>query len=706
MRLRCEQCGGELDVLLDHSVGICRYCGSKYTIPKEIEKKGNLFNRANYLRQSCKFDDASEVYKTILTENSEDADALWGLVLCRYGIEFVQDPKTKSRIPTCHRASKTSILLDPDYKAALRFCEGDEEKRLVFSENAKKIDVIQKEIRHISEREEKFDVFICYKETDDNGKRTPDSVIAHQIYDALTKAKIKTFFAKKTLESRIGSEYEPIIYAALNSARVMIVLGTKQEYFNAPWVRNEWSRYIDFMQDDDSKHLIPAYKDMTPYELPEEFSALQALDMSALGFMLDLCDGVKKIIRPQAVTAGEVAVAEAPAISKDGLYTRAMICLGNRDFYKALSYFEEILDMDSQNAQAYWGSLLASYQCANSAELIECKTEDWSKDARLTYALKYAKEEYKVYQETVEKYTKNFNKFAEAALSNGDFELSADWSKKYLEHNNEDGQAWWRLFLAQSKSKNEQDLFDYCVEALILPSESVEAQNAIKFSDEEKRQEYIKTIRDIEEAVMQKKIDRKYIECEMYMQQALKSMKNNNAKLIQLQTQAANMENKKLLAIRNYKSKYHQNNLFSLLFFLMFWCIGVYAVIAILNNIFHFDSWFAVSYLIAAASVVALVVVIGVLRSAIPAIKRNRTLIKMVNAHETALTVLIDGSADLRRLDEKYKPAEELYLEYKKENSRDLSVIKQYYSRFRDIVGEDIVGEEVDFSFENTALSS
>lgn len=39
--------------------------------------------------------------------------------------------------------------------------------------------------------------------------------------------------------------------------------------------------------------LIPAYRDMDPYDLPEEFSHLQAQDMSKLGFMQDLIRGIK-----------------------------------------------------------------------------------------------------------------------------------------------------------------------------------------------------------------------------------------------------------------------------------------------------------------------------------------------------------------------------------------------------------------------------
>ncbi len=58
----------------------------------------------------------------------------------------------------------------------------------------------------------------------------------------------------------------------------MVVIGTKPEYFNAVWVKNEWARFLAHIKNGADKILIPAYKDMDPYDLPEEFSNLQAQD--------------------------------------------------------------------------------------------------------------------------------------------------------------------------------------------------------------------------------------------------------------------------------------------------------------------------------------------------------------------------------------------------------------------------------------------
>ena len=238
---KCKMCGGDLKVIDETNyLAQCESCGTKQTLPNENdEHKANQFNRANHYRRSNEFDRAAEAYAKILDSDPGEAEAYWGIVLCRYGIEYVEDKKTMRRIPTCHRTLTRSILQDPDYQQALACAKPL--AKLQYEEEAKEIDRLQKEILALASREDPFDIFISYKETDErSGQRTPDSVLGQDIYSALTKEGYKVFFSRITLESRLGQEYEPIIYAALRSSKVMIAIGTKPEYFEAPWVRNEW----------------------------------------------------------------------------------------------------------------------------------------------------------------------------------------------------------------------------------------------------------------------------------------------------------------------------------------------------------------------------------------------------------------------------------------------------------------------------------
>lgn len=293
--LKCKMCGGDLHIEKGSSVAECEYCGTKQTLPKLTgDKKTGLFDRANSLRRQNEFDKASAVYEQILSEDGTDPEIYWSLVLCKYGIEYVEDPGTGSRIPTIHRTQHSSVFVDENFKMALEYA--DENQKAIYNEEAAKIEQIQNSILNISNKEEPFDVFICYKETDENGERTQDSVIATDLYHRLTKEGFKVFFSRITLESKLGSAYEPYIFAALNSARVMVAVGTKPEYFNSVWVRNEWSRYLKLMEKDSNKTLIPAYQNMSAYDLPKEFSYLQAQDMSKIGFLQDLIAGIKKIL--------------------------------------------------------------------------------------------------------------------------------------------------------------------------------------------------------------------------------------------------------------------------------------------------------------------------------------------------------------------------------------------------------------------------
>ena len=376
---KCKMCGGELQINPGESVAVCEYCGTTQTLPKlDDDRRANLYDRANHFRRNNDFDKAAGIYEQILNEDKTDAEAYWSLVLCRYGIEYVEDPATHKRVPTVNRAQYTSIFDDEDYKAAIQYA--DAAQRVVYEAEAKVINEIQKGILEISQKEELFDVFICYKETDANGRRTPDSVLATDLYHQLTQEGFKVFFSRITLEDKLGTAYEPYIFAALNSAKVMVVLGTKPEYFNAVWVKNEWSRYLALIRGGAKKVLIPAYRDMDPYDLPEEFSHLQAQDMSKLGFMQDLIRGIKKLTEVDKPAAKETVVVQETAANTAPLLKRAFIFLEDGDWSSADEYCEKVLDLDSECAQAYLGKLMAELRVRKVDELANCEQSFDDKD--------------------------------------------------------------------------------------------------------------------------------------------------------------------------------------------------------------------------------------------------------------------------------------------------------------------------------------
>ena len=352
---KCKMCGGDLNIIETDKVVECEYCGTTQTVPSaDNEKKMTLFNRANRLRLNNEFDKAAALYEQLIAEFPEEAEAYWGLCLCNWGIEYVDDPATGEKKPTCHRASFESLMKDENYVLTMEYADVTAQR--VYRREAQEIDRLNDAILSVSRNEKPYDVFICYKETDDNGMRTNDSVLAQDIYDALTAKGLKVFFSRITLEDKLGRQYEPYIFAALNSAKVMLTVGTTYEHFHAVWVKNEWSRFLRLAAKDRTKVLIPCFRDMDPYDLPDEFKGLQAQDLGKLGAVQDIVRGVEKLLAKEAPAkqdAPQAAASNPASATVQSLLKRAFMFLEDGEWQRADEYAEKVLDIDPENGEAY-----------------------------------------------------------------------------------------------------------------------------------------------------------------------------------------------------------------------------------------------------------------------------------------------------------------------------------------------------------------
>lgn len=356
--LKCKICGGTVSVLNDSTTGKCDYCGTVMTIPRvNDDRVANLFNRANHYRMQGDFDRAITTYENILAEDNSNAEAHWCAVLCRFGVEYVDDPYTHKKVATCHRTNHASVFSDADYQDAIRYA--DSIAKELYETEAQQINEIQKGILKVSQAEEPYDIFISYKESDISGARTKDSVIAQDLYLRLTQEGYRVFFSRISLEDKIGRQYEPYIFSALNSAKVMLLIGTCQDHFNAPWVKNEWSRFLKLAQDDSNRILIPCYRDMDVYDLPEELSMLQCQDMSKIGFEQDLLHGIQKILRSKPKNEDSTGISTS---TPDSLLKRARMFLADCNWTSAGNYYNRVLDLNSECAEAYVGKICAEFQ--------------------------------------------------------------------------------------------------------------------------------------------------------------------------------------------------------------------------------------------------------------------------------------------------------------------------------------------------------
>ncbi len=80
-----------------------------------------------------------------------------------------------------------------------------------------------------------YDVFLSYK--------SEDEVLAKKVYDYLVQTGKEVFFAKETLPQLGESEYEEMIFDAIDKSKHMILIGSNPEYLKTSWVKDEWSTF-------------------------------------------------------------------------------------------------------------------------------------------------------------------------------------------------------------------------------------------------------------------------------------------------------------------------------------------------------------------------------------------------------------------------------------------------------------------------------
>ncbi len=397
---KCKCCGAELHVKDGDKVVTCDYCGSTQTIPNSQDANVlSVYMRGNSLRNQGEFDKAYAVFSKLSDSESSDAEIYWNLLLCKYGVTYVDDYDGKKK-PTMNRVSLSSILDDHDYLKALSL--SDALSKEAYVEEANRIAKIQDGIIKVIKKEKPYDVFISYKESDEFGNRTEDSVLAQDVYEKLTEKGYRVFLSRITLSSLVGHDYEPYIYSALYTSKALILVSCSVDYMNAPWVKNEWQRYIFMMQKDKSKALIPCYKGVAPYDFPKEIRNFQGIDMGKLGWMQDLCLGVDKTIGGKSRTAaqakGEPDEARASLAS---LIKRAGMLIDEGSLKEAAQKIDHILDLDPENPDAHVLNFKRLFLSKGVKPFIEKAfendgvPEDFTKNSSYQNALKFGGEKAK-----------------------------------------------------------------------------------------------------------------------------------------------------------------------------------------------------------------------------------------------------------------------------------------------------------------------
>ena len=332
-QILCKICGQPL-VEIRQGFYKCSGCLSEFKKEASVSDEQKRLQEAYELIRKGNFSDAEALCSTLLKTNDSSYEAYWVRALAKNGVIFVRDIGDRM-VPTCQNIVEEQFLSDADVKKAIELAPTE------IAENYKlqgaRIEDIRKEWFEIASKEEPCDVFICFKDSDkENGlDRTRDSEYAQDMYNYLCTKGLNVFFSRVSLMGKVSEHYEPYIYNALKTSKVMIVYGEKAEYFNSTWLRNEWSRFIARMQRENmpSESLIVAYRGVDPYRIPSALlGGRQGLDLtkpSAFNVLVEkvveTVEKAKKVVtlERKEIKGGQMAK-KASAIVQDEIQKRTI----------------------------------------------------------------------------------------------------------------------------------------------------------------------------------------------------------------------------------------------------------------------------------------------------------------------------------------------------------------------------------------------
>ena len=314
----CHNCGGEY--AYRNGRWICSSCGSYKPQMISNEEETLLYTAFQKLRLA-EFDEAELEFDDIIRKYPENHNAYWGRLMAKYGIKYERDFDGRI-IPTCYATSIESVLSSSDYKKALQYA--DAESRAYYRQQAEYIERVRCEWVEKASKEKPYDIFICYKESDlANGiERTSDSIAVQDLYIHLTNKGYRVFYSHESLRDKVGEKYEPYIFNALSTAKVMLVYGSKPEYITSTWLKNEWTRYEERLKNGEKKKgsLLVACDGFSPSELPRALASTQCFRAEERSFYSDLDDTIERLLPKEEKKAPAVippAPPNAPAPSED-----------------------------------------------------------------------------------------------------------------------------------------------------------------------------------------------------------------------------------------------------------------------------------------------------------------------------------------------------------------------------------------------------
>lgn len=522
--LKCKNCGGLNDISKAvNGVIECEYCFGKFTVPKKDVSPAAL----SFLRQgehdldTCKFDDAYAAYSKAAEYDRNEPEAYWGMALAEFKVQYIRDTVRNLLQPICHEFTEKQFKENKNYLNALKYATDIQKEE--YEKKAQEIDYIHGEFLKLKESGLHFDAFICVKvsrideEQVDNSQKnwTEDAYDADAIYDLLKRNGFSPFFSEREIRGRTGADYEAMILYALCTSETMLVVCRNEEYLNTPWVKNEFTRFKELVNNKEKENdaLTIVYHKYPIERLPgNNHGRIQGIDYSRREADLEIIKFVenhtplakakreeerrkreaqteefkKQIeLQQQAQKSLEEKLknlnpnsATGTSSTVDTLLTRANQEMDVKNFTRADKYYDTVLERAPENAYAWWGKFLCEFKCTTEKTILNNSDDQIIKNVlqskNMKFAFKYAdgeiaqriqnfKDEYKL---KLNKELENINSNIEGAEIykknlKQEAEVKSEELKSYISRVEPEFRYWERKE-SESKSKYEKvQVWDY-----------------------------------------------------------------------------------------------------------------------------------------------------------------------------------------------------------------------------------------------------
>ena len=141
---------------------------------------------------------------------------------------------------------------------------------------------------------------------------------------------------------------------------------------------------------------------------------------------------------------------------------------------------------------------------------------------------------------------------------------------------------WWVKLLAKHQACNSNELYDRCLDKTVSVLEQEEYVKAVEYSIAEESMTYVKVANKIEQAILQKRRDNSYEECEAFMRESIERQRREKTNALSKQWHDYEQEADAFAQLKNNKGKFFGNKILGFILELLVWAVGVYAGVMML----------------------------------------------------------------------------------------------------------------------------